>query len=175
MSKKKNKYTPLINQFLGIKKEQPDALLLFRMGDFYETFFDDAKRASRLLGIALTTRDKQRKNQVPLAGFPVKSLNTYLKKLLDNGIKVAICEQVEDPKKAKKLVKREIVEVITPGTILEENYLNNTNNNFLTAIFSVGSEWGVSSLDISTGEFKSTQNPKKNLVDEIIKIHPTRL
>jgi len=170
-----NKYTPLINQFLSIKKEQPDALLLFRMGDFYETFFDDAKNASRVLGIALTTRDKKRKNPVPLAGFPAKSLQSYLKKLLDQGIKVAICEQVEDPKKAKKLVKREIVEVITPGTILEEDYLNNVNNNFLTAIFSVNDKWGIASLDISTGEFRSTQTFKKHLIDEIVRIHPTEI
>jgi len=113
-------FTPLMNQYLSIKRKQPDALLLFRMGDFYETFFDDAKKASKILGLTLTTRDKKKKNPVPLAGFPYHALNNYLRKLIDNGVKVAICEQVEDPKLAKKLVKRKIVEVITPDKLLDE-------------------------------------------------------
>ncbi|MEA2105031.1 MAG: DNA mismatch repair protein MutS [Candidatus Cloacimonadota bacterium] len=169
------KHTPLISQFLKIKKEQPDALLLFRMGDFYETFFDDAKRASKILGITLTTRDKNKATGVPLAGFPYHALDTYLKKLLDNGIKVAICEQVEDPKKTKKLVKRKIVEVITPGTILEDNYLNSSNNNFLTSIFPENDKWGIASIDISTGEFSCTEINAKNLIDELVRIHPSEI
>ncbi len=168
-------YTPLMQQYLSIKKEQPDALLLFRMGDFYETFFEDAKTASKILGITLTTRDKKKKNPVPLAGFPYHALENYLKKLLDSGIKVAICEQVEDPKKAKKLVKRKIVEVITPGTILEENYLNNTGNNFLSAIYEGKQSCGIASIDVSTGEFSCTELPSSKVVDELVRIHPTEI
>ncbi|MBN2017658.1 MAG: DNA mismatch repair protein MutS [Candidatus Cloacimonetes bacterium] len=168
-------HTPLMKQFLKIKKEQPDALLLFRMGDFYETFFEDAKTASRLLGITLTTRDKKKKNPVPLAGFPYHALENYLKKLLDNGLKVAICEQVEDPKKAKKLVKRKIVEVITPGTILEENYLKGTGNNYLSAVYEGQNNCGIASIDISTGEFSCTEVPTERIVDELVRVHPTEI
>ncbi|HHI87428.1 MAG TPA: DNA mismatch repair protein MutS, partial [Candidatus Cloacimonetes bacterium] len=178
MTKKKSpeilqEHTPLIQQFLSIKKGQPDALLLFRMGDFYETFFEDAKRASKLLGITLTTRDKKKKNPVPLAGFPYHALENYLKKLLDHGVKVAICEQVEDPKKSKKLVKRKIVEVITPGTILEENYLKGSGNNYLSAVYEGKSSCGIAYIDISTGEFSCTELPFDRIVDEIARIHPT--
>jgi len=168
-------FTPLMQQYLSIKKEQPDALLLFRMGDFYETFFEDAKTAAKILEITLTTRDKHKKNPVPLAGFPYHALENYLKKLLDNGIKVAICEQVEDPKKAKKLVKRKIVEVITPGTILEENYLYGKGNNFLSAIYEGKQSCGIASIDISTGEFSCTELPLGNVVDELSCIHPTEI
>ena len=169
------KFTPLINQYLSIKKEQPDALLLFRMGDFYETFFDDAKKASKILGITLTTRDKKKKNPIPLAGFPYHALNNYLKKLIDSGIKVAICEQVEDPKLAKKLVKRKIIEVITPGTILENDYLKGKRNNFLTAIYDGKSNCGLASIDISTGEFLCSELTKDKILDEIVRIHPTEI
>ena len=168
-------FTPLMNQYLSIKRKQPDALLLFRMGDFYETFFDDAKKASKILGLTLTTRDKKKKNPVPLAGFPYHALNNYLKKLIDNGVKVAICEQVEDPKLAKKLVKRKIVEIITPGTILEQDYLKGKSNNFLTAIYEGKSNCGVASIDISTGEFLCTELSKDKLLDEIVRIHPTEI
>lgn len=168
-------FTPLMNQYLSIKKEQPDALLLFRMGDFYETFFDDAKTASKILGIALTTRDKNKKNPVPLAGFPYHALNNYLKKLIDNGIKVAICEQVEDPKLAKKLVKRKIIEVITPGTILESDYLKGNKNNYLTAIYEEKSNCGIASIDISTGEFLCSEFSNDKILDEIVRIHPTEI
>ncbi|MCK4359537.1 MAG: DNA mismatch repair protein MutS [Candidatus Cloacimonetes bacterium] len=168
-------FTPLMNQYLSIKKEQPDALLLFRMGDFYETFFDDAKTASKTLGITLTTRDKNKKNPIPLAGFPYHALNNYLKKLIDNGIKVAICEQVEDPKLAKKLVKRKIVEVITPGTILQDDFLKGKKNNFLTAIYEGKSNYGFASIDISTGEFLCSELSNDKILDEIVRIHPTEI
>jgi DNA mismatch repair protein MutS len=168
-------FTPLMKQYLSIKREQPDALLLFRMGDFYETFFEDAKTASKILGIALTTRDKNKKNPVPLAGFPYHALNNYLKKFLRQGIKVAICEQVEDPKLAKKLVKRKIVEVITPGTILEDEFLNGKSNNFLTAVYEGKSDCGLASIDVSTGEFLCTELPRHKLLDEIVRIHPTEI
>ena len=168
-------FTPLMNQYLSIKKEQPDALLLFRMGDFYETFFDDAKTASKILGITLTTRDKNKKNPIPLAGFPYHALNNYLKKLIDNGIKVAICEQVEDPKFAKKLVKRKIIEVITPGTILQDDFLKGKKNNFLTAIYEGKSNFGLASIDISTGEFLCSELSNDKILDEIVRIHPTEI
>src|SRR6056297_657858 len=116
---KKNKQqgaTPVMRQYFSVKNEFPDALVLFRMGDFYETFEDDAKTAAKILNITLTKRKNGKASSVPLAGFPYHSLNNYLHKLLNAGYKVAICEQVEDPKKAKTVVKREVVEVVTPGT-----------------------------------------------------------
>ncbi|MGC9336890.1 MAG: DNA mismatch repair protein MutS [Candidatus Cloacimonadia bacterium] len=174
-SNSNSEFTPLMQQYLSIKKEQPDALLLFRMGDFYETFFDDAKTASKILGITLTTRDKKRKNPVPLAGFPHHALPSYLKKLLEQDIKVAICEQIEDPKKANKLVKRKIVEVITPGTILEDEYLENTINNYISAIYEDKNKIGIASIDISTGEFLCTEVPPKNLLDEIVRLQPVEI
>lgn len=174
-SNSNSEFTPLMQQYLSIKKEQPDALLLFRMGDFYETFFDDAKTASKILGITLTTRDKKSKNPVPLAGFPHHALPNYLKKLLDQGIKVAICEQVEDPKKAKKLVKRKIVEVITPGTILEDEYLESPVNNYISAIYEDNGKIGIASIDISTGEFLCTEVPPTHLLDEIVRLQPAEI
>ena len=167
-------FTPLINQYLSIKKEQPNSILLFRMGDFYETFFEDAKTVSKILGIALTTRDKNKKNPIPLAGFPFHSLKNQLQKLLKNGIKVAICEQVEVPQKGKKLVKREIVEVITPGTILEDDFLSR-NNNFLMAIYEEKTHCGIASIDVSTGNFTCTELPKNSILDEIVRIHPREI
>ena len=167
-------FTPLINQYLSIKKKQPNSILLFRMGDFYETFFEDAKTVSKILGIALTTRDKNKKNPIPLAGFPFHSLKNQLQKLLKNGIKVAICEQVEVPQKGKKLVKREIVEVITPGTILEDDFLSR-NNNFLMAIYEEKTHCGIASIDVSTGNFTCTELPKNSILDEIVRIHPREI
>ena len=145
--------TPVMKQFWDAKSKHPDALMLFRMGDFYETFDNDALLASEILGIALTKRANGAASTVPLAGFPYHSLEQFLHKLLKAGHRVAICEQVEDPKKAIGIVKREVVEVLSPGTALTEKYLDHNRNNFLASIFVDSSKFGLTLLDYSTGEF----------------------
>lgn len=145
--------TPLMKQYYSVKSKHPDAILLFRVGDFYETFGEDAIRSSEILGITLTRRANGSASFVELAGFPYHALDTYLPRLVRAGQRVAICEQLEDPKLAKKIVKRGITELITPGVSLNENVLNNKENNFLAAVHFDKGLAGVSFLDISTGEF----------------------
>jgi DNA mismatch repair protein MutS len=145
--------TPLMKQYYSVKTKHPDAILLFRVGDFYETFGEDAIRASEILGITLTRRANGSASFVELAGFPYHALDTYLPRLVRAGQRVAICEQLEDPKLAKKIVKRGITELITPGVSLNENVLNHKENNFLAAVHIDKKIAGVSFLDISTGEF----------------------
>lgn len=155
---KKIAETPLMKQYLEMKKKHPDAILLFRVGDFYETFSDDAVRASEILGITLTRRANGSAAYVELAGFPHHALDTYLPKLVRAGHRVAICEQLEDPKLTKKLVKRGITELVTPGVSLNDNVLTNKQNNFLAALHTgAGGNYGVAFLDISTGEFMTAQ------------------
>ena len=150
--------TPLMKQYLEMKKKHPDAILLFRVGDFYETFSDDAIRASEVLGITLTRRANGAAAYVELAGFPHHALDTYLPKLVRAGHRVAICEQLEDPKLTKKLVKRGITELVTPGVSLNDNVLDNRQNNFLASLhLGAGGKCGVAFLDISTGEFLTAQ------------------
>lgn len=145
--------TPLMKQYLEMKQKHPDAILLFRVGDFYETFSEDAVRASEILGITLTRRANGAASYVELAGFPHHALDTYLPKLVRAGMRVAICEQLEDPKLTKKLVKRGITELITPGVSINDNILNYKENNFLAGVHFGKMMIGVSFLDISTGEF----------------------
>lgn len=145
--------TPLMKQYLEMKQKHPDAILLYRVGDFYETFSEDAITASEILGITLTKRANGYASTVELAGFPHHALDTYLPKLIRAGKRVAICEQLEDPKLTKKLVKRGITELVTPGVALSDNVLNHKENNFLAAINFGKSNIGVALLDISTGEF----------------------
>jgi len=149
--------TPLMKQYYSIKAKHPDAVLLFRVGDFYETFGEDAIRASEILGITLTRRANGAASFVELAGFPYHALDTYLPKLVRAGQRVAICEQLEDPKLAKKIVKRGITELVTPGVSFNENVLENKENNFLGSIFLENKLAGVAFLDISTGEFLTAQ------------------
>jgi len=149
----KNSGTPLMNQYLDVKKEYSDAIVLFRMGDFYETFNEDAKITAKILGIVLTKRSNGAAADVPLAGFPYHALDNYLYKLVSAGQRVAICEQVEDPKLSKGIVKREVIEVITPGTITSEQALDQKSNRYLASIFYAKSNIGYSILDQSTGEF----------------------
>ncbi|RLC47523.1 MAG: DNA mismatch repair protein MutS [Candidatus Cloacimonadota bacterium] len=167
--------TPMFRQYLQIKQQYPDTLLLFRMGDFYETFFEDAKLTSKILGITLTSRNKGVENPVPLAGFPHHALDTYIDKLIKNGLKIAICEQVEDPKLAKGIVKREVVQIITPGTILDKEFLNSKKNNFLCAICEKKYDFGLAFIDASTGEFHFTELEKSELVNEILRITPQEI
>ena len=149
--------TPLMKQYYNVKAKHPDAILLFRVGDFYETFGEDAIKASEILGITLTRRANGSASFVELAGFPYHALDTYLPRLVRAGQRVAICEQLEDPKLAKKIVKRGITELITPGVSLNENVLNHKENNFLAAVHIDKKVAGVSFLDISTGEFLATE------------------
>ena len=141
-----------MRQYYKIKNKYPDALLLFRVGDFYETFHDDAVKASSILGIILTKRGAGSNSETKLAGFPHHSLNTYLHKLVKAGERVAICEQLEDPKKTKSIVKRGVTELITPGVALNDGILEQKSNNFLASVFNIKNQYGVSFLDISTGE-----------------------
>ena len=149
--------TPLMKQYFEMKQKHPDAILLFRVGDFYETFCDDAISASEILGITLTRRANGSAQSVELAGFPHHALDTYLPKLVRAGKRVAICEQLEDPKLTKKLVKRGITELVTPGVSINDNLLDHRENNFLAAVHISKSIWGVAFLDISTGEFLTAE------------------
>ena len=149
--------TPLMKQYYNIKTKHPDAILLFRVGDFYETFGEDAIRTSEILGITLTRRANGSASFVELAGFPYHALDTYLPRLVRAGQRVAICEQLEDPKLTKKIVKRGIIEMVTPGVLLNENVLNHKENNFLAAVHIDKKIAGVAFLDISTGEFLTSE------------------
>src|SRR5438067_639092 len=144
--------TPLMQQYREIKARHPDAILFFRMGDFYEMFEDDAQLAARELGLTLTSRNNGGAAEVPLAGVPVKAATDYLRRLIAQGHRVAICEQVEDPKLAKGLVRREVVETVTPGTVLADDWLERRRNNFLLAVDPRGAPAGVAALDLTTGE-----------------------
>ena len=145
--------TPLMQQHRAIKQKYPDAILLFRVGDFYETFGDDAIKASSILGITLTKRNNGAASSLELAGFPHHSLDTYLHKLVKAGFRVAICDQLEDPKSAKGIVKRGVTEMVTPGLATHDKLLEHNSNNFLCGIHFGETQNGISFLDISTGEF----------------------
>jgi DNA mismatch repair protein MutS len=149
--------TPMMRQYLEIKSGYSDAILFFRMGDFYEMFLDDALTASRILDITLTSRNKGSGDEIPFCGVPYHSVTPYIAKLIENGFKVAICEQVEDPKQAKGIVRREVVRVITPGLLIESESLSPDENNYLLSLHQgEQSQWGVAWLDLSTGEFRVT-------------------
>lgn len=150
--------TPMMRQYLEIKSGYPDAILFFRMGDFYEMFLDDALLASRVLDIALTSRNKGSGDEIPFCGVPFHSAAPYVAKLIETGYKVAICEQVEDPKQAKGIVRREVVRVVTPGLLIESESLVPDENNYLLALCLLpGGSWGCAWLDVSTGEFRATE------------------
>lgn len=150
--------TPAMRQFLEIKEQHKDCILFFRMGDFYEMFFEDAVTASRVLEITLTSRNKGKEDSIPLCGIPYHAASSYIAKLIEQGFKVAICEQVEDPKLAKGIVKREVVRIITPGLFVDAENLKAKENNFLAAVSSVDRTLGLAFLDISTGEFRVTES-----------------
>lgn len=169
--------TPLMSQYKEIKKENQDNILFFRLGDFYEMFFEDAVIASRELGLTLTSRNKEKGIEVPLAGIPYHSSAGYIGKLVAKGYKVAICEQVEDPKATKGIVKREVVRVITPGTIIDTEYLDEKSNNYLMGIVVKKETIGLTYIDITTGEFvasekKKTEDYVYKILGEINKISP---
>src|SRR5271155_1804143 len=172
--------TPLMRQYAAAKRQNPDALLFFRMGDFYELFFEDAQIAARELQITLTARDKER--SVPMCGVPYHAADTYLSRLLRKGFRVAICEQMEDPKLTKKIVRREVTRVLTPGTAVDPA-LASERNNYLAALHITGSGTGqvaaIALLDLSTGDFRTTEFSGAGsvgfCVDELIKAQPSEI
>ncbi|NLL19418.1 MAG: DNA mismatch repair protein MutS [Clostridia bacterium] len=167
-------YTPMIQQYLKIKEQYRDEIVFFRLGDFYEMFFDDAIKASEILEIALTARDGGL-GKVPMCGIPYHAYEGYVAKLLARGIKVAICEQVEDPSQAKGIVRREVIRVITPGTVMDEKVLKDNNNNYLVSLTVEKGSWGLAYVDVSTGEFKVTQSSAgiNSLGEELFRLKPT--
>ena len=167
VKEKEVKETPLMKQYNEIKRKYPDACLLFRVGDFYETFGEDAVRASKILGIVLTKRGAGSETETALAGFPHHSLNTYLPKLVKAGLRVAICDQLEDPKMTKTIVKRGVTELVTPGVSMNDEVLHSKSNNFLASIYFGKKIIGISFLDVSTGEFLTAQG-NEEYIDKLL-------
>ena len=167
------KSTPMIKQYLSIKEQYPDAILFYRMGDFYEMFFEDAQEASRVLEITLTSRNKNDESPVPMCGVPHRAAKGYIARLIDQGYKVAICDQIEDPAKAKGLVKRDVVRVITPGMIIENEFLDERTNNYVLAVKCKSGVCGIAYVDISTGSFRVTETKDiATIVEEIQRVAP---
>ncbi len=166
------KQTPMMERYLEVKAQNPGSLLLFRMGDFYELFFDDAQLAAKVLGLTLTSRDKASSNPVPMAGFPYHALENYLQKLIHSGLRVAICDQVEDPKVAKGLVRREVTRVVTPGTLVDEGLLDPRKCNFLASVWPDKAALGLAWLEVSTGRFVAAHIDPSSLADELARIAP---
>src|SRR5271163_1869980 len=169
---------PLMRQYSAIKKEHPNALLFFRLGDFYELFFDDAVLAARELQITLTSRNKEKGMAIPMCGVPYHAAEGYISKLIRRGFKVAVCEQVEDSRLAKTLVRREVTRVVTPGTAADSS-LGPEENNFLAAVSQAGDRAGFAALDLSTGEFRATEfsgeDAGKRIQEELQQLRPKEL
>jgi DNA mismatch repair protein MutS len=181
--------TPMIEQFIEIKAANPDSLLFYRMGDFYELFFDDAEQASRALGIVLTKRGKHRGEDIPMCGVPVHAADDYLQKLIGLGFRVAVCEQIEDPAEARKrgsksVVKRDVVRLVTPGTITEDKLLAPSESSFLMALGRVkgggetrggGGSYALAWIEMSTGIFRVAETDADQLASDIFRIDPREL
>lgn len=172
-----SKYTPMIEQYLSIKAQAEDAFLFFRLGDFYEMFFEDATKAAQELEITLTGREGGMEERIPMCGVPYHSAETYINRLIEKGYKVAICEQVEDPAEAKGVVRREIVRIVTPGTVMDGKTVGETKNNFLVCVTSSQDEYALAACDLSTGELFVTnmEQSLEQLVDEINVYSPSEL
>src|SRR5437763_7705650 len=149
--------TPLMRQYAAIKLEHPQALLFFRLGDFYELFFEDAVVAARELEITLTSRNKEKGAAIPMCGVPYHAAEGYISRLIQKGHRVAICDQMEDPRLAKKLVKREVTRIVTPGTAMDANLVRSRENNYLAAVSRGDARSGVAHVDVSTGEVRVTE------------------
>ena len=170
------KSTPMIKQYLSIKDQYPDAILFYRMGDFYEMFFEDAHLASRALEITLTSRNKNDESPVPMCGVPHRAARSYIARLINKGYKVAVCDQIEDPAQAKGLVKRDVVRVITPGMIIEDELLDERSNNYVLAVKSKDGAIGIAFLDISTGTFRMAESKDPEaIIEEIRRISPREI
>jgi len=171
-----DKLTPMLRQYLDLKARYADALLLFQMGDFYETFFADAEKAAAVLNIALTSRSRAEAERIPMAGFPIHAAQSYIAKLLDAGLKVVVCDQTEDPAQAKGLVRREVTRVLTRGTLVDPAALDARRDNYLAALYFKGDHWGLAFLELSTGEFRLTQGEGADgLSDELWRLKPAEL
>src|SRR5436190_16774417 len=151
--------TPLMRQYHSIKQQVPNTLLFFRLGDFYELFFEDAVTAARELEITLTARNKEKGAAIPMCGVPYHAAENYIARLIQKGYRVAICDQVEDPRLAKKLVKREVTRIVTPGTAMDHNLVRSRENNYLAAVGRSEALSAVAHVDLSTGEFRVTEMP----------------
>ena len=168
--------SPMMQHYMETKKEYPDCILFYRLGDFYEMFFDDALTASKVLEITLTGKECGLPERAPMCGVPYHAVDSYLYRLVQHGYKVAIAEQMEDPKQAKGLVKREVIRVVTPGTITSAQALDETKNNYLMGIVYMDGKYGVSTADITTGEFLVTEvDTGRELFDEIHKFSPSEI
>ena len=167
--------TPIRNQYLSVKQSYPDAIVLFRLGDFYETFDDDAQLVSHDLEITLTSRSMEKNVKVPMAGVPAHSLDNYLGRLIQKGHKVAICEQLSDPATSKGLVDRDVVRVVTPGTVIEPNLLEQSRNNYLLALSEDRNSVGFAYVDITTGAFSVTELSSEKLVYELDRLSPAEI
>ena len=169
--------TPMMIQYFDIKEKYKDCILFYRLGDFYEMFFEDAKTASKELELVLTGRDCGLEDKAPMCGIPYHAAANYIPRLIAKGYKVAICEQIEDPTEAKGIVKRDVIKVITPGTYIDKSTTLENSNIYLVSIYEDGNKIGIASTDISTGEFKTTSftNIKSTLLDELSKISPKEI
>ncbi|MEQ9407156.1 MAG: DNA mismatch repair protein MutS [Fuerstiella sp.] len=164
--------SPMMERYKEVKAENPGAMLLFRMGDFYELFYEDAQNAARVLGLTLTSRDKNSENPIPMAGFPYHQLDNYLQKLIHSGFRAAICDQVEDPKAAKGLVRREVTRVVTPGTLTDDELLDPRESNFIACVAPAKETLGLAWLELSTGRFLVSEVEPALLQDELARIQP---
>ncbi|NLW10986.1 MAG: DNA mismatch repair protein MutS, partial [Clostridiaceae bacterium] len=175
----RDKITPMMQQYLGQKEAWPDCLLFFRLGDFYEMFFDDAITAARELELALTGRDCGLEERAPMCGVPYHAAGNYISRLVAKGYKVAICEQVEDPATAKGIVKREVIRVVTPGTVTDTASLDEKSNNYIVCVYQLNQYFGLAACDLTTGTFDATQiivgRTEGKLVDEIARFKPSEL
>lgn len=171
------KLTPMMSQYVQMKEKYNDCILFYRVGDFYEMFFEDAKLAARELELVLTGKDCGLEERAPMSGIPYHAASSYISRLVSKGYKVAICEQIEDPALAKGLVKRDVIKIVTPGTYTDESSEGNKNNVYIACILEENGYFGIAYSDISTGEFKTTSftNLKSTLIDEITKIEPREI
>ena len=170
--------SPMMQQYFEIKKNYEDTILMFRLGDFYEMFFDDAKTASKELELVLTGRDCGQEERAPMCGVPFHSADGYIARLVSKGYKVAICEQMEDPALAKGIVKRDVIRVITPGTVIESSMLDESKNNYLASVCAADSKVGLCFIDISTGEVNITEfeeNIEQRVINEMGRYNPTEI
>ena len=169
-----SKLSPMMQQYIEIKEQYQDEILFFRLGDFYEMFFNDAKTVSKELELTLTGKNCGLEERAPMCGVPFHSADTYIARLIEKGYKVAICEQTEDPASAKGLVRREVIQVVTPGTLLSSTMLRENENNFIASVHGGAEEWGLAYCDISTGELRLTSlsgaGRETALQDELVKI-----
>ena len=176
MLKKTSEYTPMMQQYLRIKAQHPNELLFYRMGDFYELFFDDAKTASELLDITLTARGKKEGNPIPMCGVPFHAADTYLAKLIKGGVSVAICEQIGDPQNSKGPVERKVLRILTPGTVTDEALLDDKSENLLVSIAHNNESFGIASLDMCSGLFQLNEVDSQDVfISEIDRINPKEI